>query len=104
MAASLNLTLCEYDAPTRLVVEGGIDLISAPEFREALADAAIRHDRLVVDLTAVEYLDGAGIDALDAHAGYITAVLLGMHSPHARALSRAGLDTLVAYQPRTIAE
>ena len=103
MSTSLHLTLREHDEPTRLIAEGGIDLSTATQFREALAYAATRHDRLVVDLTAVDDLEGAGIDVLDDHAGYITAVLLDVHSSHVRALSGAGLDTLVAYQPRTTA-
>lgn len=103
MSKSLSLTLREQDEPARLVAEGEIDINSEIEFRKALSHAAKRHDRLVVDLTAVDFLGGAAIQVLDAHSDHITALLVTMHSPHTRALSHAGLDALLAYQPRTTA-
>jgi anti-anti-sigma factor len=95
----LTLTLREHDEPTRLVVDGEIDVSTAREFADVLSHAAAGHDRIVVDLTAVDFLGGAGVEVLDAHSDHIAAVLVGMRTPHAPALTRSGLDSLVARRP-----
>jgi anti-anti-sigma factor len=46
-----------------VVVVGEIDVVSAPELARTL-DAAPAGDHLVVDLTAVTFLDSAGVRAL----------------------------------------
>ena len=43
---------------------GEIDVATAPAFRAALVNAAERSQRLVVDLSAVTFLDCAGLSAL----------------------------------------
>jgi anti-anti-sigma factor len=58
-----------------LVVEGEIDLSNVDAFNQALAGATTQatdsENALVVDISAVEYLDSAAISALVAHANRI---------------------------------
>lgn len=58
-----------------LVVEGEIDLSNIDAFNQALAGAATEatgsEGALLVDISAVEYLDSAAISALAAHADRI---------------------------------
>src|ERR1700761_4171996 len=61
MPVKISNTAAEGTAT--VVVVGEIDVLSAPELRRAL-DAAPAGDRLVVDLTAVTFLDSAGVRAL----------------------------------------
>lgn len=50
-----------------VAVEGEIDASNAAELRSALASAATNHvAALVVDLTALDYLDSAGVNLLFA--------------------------------------
>ena len=54
-----------------LTVAGEIDMSNAGSFATALAEAVAGHGPLLVDLTAVEYLDSAGLAALFGHAEHI---------------------------------
>jgi anti-sigma B factor antagonist len=50
-----------------IAVEGEIDLMAAPRLREALIASVVEgHQRVVVDLTATEFLDSTGLGALVA--------------------------------------
>lgn len=50
-----------------IAVEGEIDLTAAPRLREALISSVVEgHQRVVVDLTATEFLDSTGLGALVA--------------------------------------
>lgn len=62
---SFALRSSERDGCAVVAVEGEVDLATAPRLREALSDAvATGHLRLVVDLTATEFLDSTGLGAL----------------------------------------
>ena len=50
-----------------IAVEGEVDVAVAPRLREALIASAVEgHQRVVVDLTATEFLDSNGLGALVA--------------------------------------
>ncbi|MEU9981007.1 STAS domain-containing protein [Streptomyces sp. NPDC050856] len=73
MSTPLTVTLHHRDDGTPVVaVSGEIDMSNAATFRGALdraaEEASSDGDRLVVDLTEVEYLDSAGLTALFGHA------------------------------------
>jgi anti-sigma B factor antagonist len=53
-----------------VTVTGEIDMATAPELREAIAAADLRQGRLVVDLSAVTFLDSAGVAVLFDHAAH----------------------------------
>ncbi|GIE32586.1 anti-anti-sigma factor [Actinoplanes italicus] len=61
------------DGAVVLTVAGEIDMSNAGVFADALTEAVAGADgsRLVVDLTAVQYLDSAGLAALFAQADHI---------------------------------
>ena len=69
MTTPLTLTTDRLDGAAVLIAAGEIDMSNAATFATALAGAAdVAGDQpLVVDLTAVEYLDSAGLAALFQH-------------------------------------
>jgi anti-sigma B factor antagonist len=77
------------DGSTALAVSGEIDMSNAPALAAALEGTA---DRLVVDLTTVDYLDSAGIAVLFDHAHHIELVVPALLAP---VLTVSGLGDLV---------
>lgn len=79
MATLLTLdTAHRGDGKLVLVAVGEIDLSNIEEFEQALAaastEAAGNGGTLHVDLSAVEYLDSAAINALVSHADHIHVI------------------------------
>ena len=64
------------DGAAALTVTGEIDMHTAPQFQQALTHAATGHPRLIVDVTALAYLDSAGIAALFATAQHTELELI----------------------------
>ena len=65
MATALELShRLDPNGTTIVAARGEIDMSNARSLRDALRDAAHNGDLLIVDLTAVEYLDSAGLTAL----------------------------------------
>jgi len=60
------------DGRAMLTAVGEIDMSNAGQLRDALAQAG--DGPLLIDLTAVEYLDSAGLTVLFAHAGHLELV------------------------------
>ncbi len=60
---------------------GEIDMSNAASFREALAQAAPDGGRFAVDLTAVQYLDNAGLNALFVHMSRIQVIASPLLTP-----------------------
>ncbi len=80
MATPLSVdTQVRDDGTAVLVVTGELDLSNIDAFSAAIADAMVPASRdggvLVVDLTAVEYLDSSAIDALFTHASRIRLIV-----------------------------
>jgi anti-anti-sigma factor len=97
----MRLADVEFDSNDRAVVarlSGEVDLSNAASLRAALADAMPNHEqRLILDMTAVEYLDSAGIqliyqlrEQLRAR-GQSLALVIPTPSPSHDALRLAGL-------------
>ncbi|MEU4040109.1 STAS domain-containing protein [Streptomyces collinus] len=76
------------DGTARLTVSGEIDMSNAGSLAEAL-DA--HPGPLVVDLTAVEYLDSAGLSVLFAHADRLQLIVTALLEP---VLTVSGLTDL----------
>lgn len=57
----MSNTVDERDGKLVVTLDGSIDLEHAPELRKTLLACVGRHMDLVVDLTAVEYIDSSGI-------------------------------------------
>jgi anti-anti-sigma factor len=85
------------DGKLMLVAVGEIDLSNVDAFTLALSSAAFGGDgALLVDLSAVEYLDSAAISALATHADRIELVAHPILMP---VLKLSGLTELTAIVP-----
>ncbi|HEX9064880.1 MAG TPA: anti-sigma factor antagonist [Streptosporangiaceae bacterium] len=91
---SLDISTAVADDVVTLVVRGEIDYASAPQFRLALDDAPARN-RLVLDLTGVEYLDSAGVKVLYDHLGRRPELVVGADAIILRVLNITGLRDLL---------
>ena len=99
MATSLTLgTRRGADGQLVLTAAGEIDLSNIDVFNQALTTATEEADpaRLTVDLTAVEYLDSAAINALYNLADQIHVIA---NPVLMRTLSVSGLAELVTIEP-----
>ncbi|BBZ70284.1 STAS domain-containing protein [Mycobacterium paraseoulense] len=100
MATTLTLdTARRTDGELMLVASGEIDLSNIDAFVDALTSAsgeAAGGGPLTVDLSGVEYLDSAAINALFTHANHIHLIAHPILMP---ILTISGLTELVAVQP-----
>lgn len=101
MATSLTLdTVRSDDGNLTLVAAGEIDLSNIDAFDQALgaatAAAASSGETLVVDLSGVEYLDSAAINALFNRADHIRVIA---HRLLMTSLTVSGLAELVTVEP-----
>jgi anti-anti-sigma factor len=101
MATSLTLdTAHGDDGKPVLVAVGEIDLSNIDTFAEALTaavtDTANSGGTLTVDLSAVEYLDSAAINALFPHAEHIHVIA---HPLLIRVFAISGLTELTTIEP-----
>ena len=95
----MDIIFRDLAQPARLVVPGDVDATKVTAFREALARAADHVEPVVVDLTGVSGVSGAGIRALREHEENFVAVLVNLHSEVGQALTENGMSRLV-YRPR----
>jgi anti-anti-sigma factor len=88
------------DGQLMLIAAGEIDLSNIDAFTHALtsaiAEAASSGGRLTVDLSAVEYLDSAAINALFPHADRIHVIA---HPFLVRVFAISGLSELATVEP-----
>jgi anti-anti-sigma factor len=88
------------DGKLALIAAGEIDLSNVDKFTQALTtavtDAAERGETLIVDLSAVEYLDSAAINALFPHAEHIHLIA---HPFLVRVFDISGLAELATVEP-----
>jgi anti-sigma B factor antagonist len=99
MTATLTCTTSRRpDGTPVLAVRGEIDMSNADTFATALTDAVARAGDapLVVDLTALEYLDSAGLAALFEQAERIRLVIGPLLAPLVEISGLAELTTVEA--------
>lgn len=101
MPTSLTLdTARDNDGKLALLAVGEIDLSNIDLFERALAvnadEAASGDSKLTVDLSRVEYLDSAAINALFNHADHIHLIA---HPLLMSILSMCGLTELITTEP-----
>jgi anti-sigma B factor antagonist len=100
MTTALTLSTGQRpDGAVTLSAAGEIDMSNAEAFAAALADAVGQTPGrpLIVDLTAVEYLDSAGLAALFEHATSIELLTSPMLEP---LMSISGLAELTTIHSR----
>jgi len=91
-------TIPSDDGTARIVLEGELDLYTAPELKAALTDLSDTVRRLTVDLSRVEFIDSAGLGILVAAARTMrgrdgSIALVGVdHSVH-KVFQVTGLDS-----------
>jgi anti-sigma B factor antagonist len=81
------------DGTPVLTAVGEIDMSNAGRFSAALSQAAPDGGRFVVDLTGVEYLDSAGINALFEHVSRIRLLATSLLAP---VLTISGLSEITS--------
>ena len=97
MPTSLTLdSVRGNDGHLMLIAAGEIDLSNVDTFDRALTDATSGGARVTVDLSAVEYLDSAAINALFARADHIDLIAHPLLIP---ILTMSGLNELVGIEP-----
>lgn len=99
MTTALTLTTGQDpDGAPVLTATGEIDMSNAETFATALTEAVPASGQaLVVDLTAVEYLDSAGLAALFHHADRIEVVTGPLLTP---LLTISGLTDITTVRTR----
>jgi anti-anti-sigma factor len=99
MSTSLTLDIARRNDDFVLIAVGEIDLSNIDAFKQALTaaatEAASSSATLIVDLSAIEYLDSAAINALYARAGEIHVIA---HPLLMSALTMSGLTELVTVE------
>jgi len=96
---NLEVSTAVQDGVVKLVFKGDIDMSSADRFRRAL-DAAPAGDRLILDLTGVDYLDSAGVKVLYDHLGLDPELIAEPGAIILRVLAITGLcDRLTIRNP-----
>ncbi len=103
MGAAMTITTRHDDnGGVELAAVGELDLSTIDEFTAALqaaADDAGPGRMMTLDLSGVEYLDSAAINALFAQAGRISVVVV--HPLLMRGLTISGLDKVVEVRAAT---
>ena len=104
MGAAMTITTRHDDnGGVELAAVGELDLSTIDQFTGALQSAAEHAGpgrTLTLDLSGVEYLDSAAINALFAQAGRINRIVV--HPLLMRGLTISGLDQIVEVQPATV--
>ena len=96
MATPLSLTAdLGADGTPRVIAAGEIDLSNINAFTDALETASAgTRGRITVDLSAVKYLDSAGVNALFDHADQVDDLHLIVHPLLIRVLTISGLTKI----------
>ena len=95
MEPQLSTTVIKQGRSARLLVAGEIDLATYEQFERAVVEATRRHGRILLDLTKVEFMATVGIRVLYTHRDQVQAILVAPGSIITRALSIAGLETVI---------
>jgi anti-anti-sigma factor len=99
---SLN-TDCGVDGTPRVIAAGEIDISNIHAFTEALTSASQGNRRAItVDMSAVKYLDSAGINVLFKHADEMDHLHLIVHPFLMRILKITGLSDIATVQPADV--
>jgi anti-sigma B factor antagonist len=101
MATPLTLNTDRgVDGTPRVTAAGEIDISNIHVFTEALTTASEGSRRpITVDMSAVKYLDSAGINVLFKHADEIDRLHLIVHPFLMRVLTITGLSEIANVQP-----
>jgi anti-anti-sigma factor len=94
---SFDLKVVRSDRTTRLAPSGELDIASAPEFEQAIAEATAEPGaKLVLDLRELTFMDSTGLRALAQTnaAGFVLSIVRGPRQIE-RVLEISGLADLL---------
>lgn len=100
MATPLNLnTDHAADGTPRVIATGEIDLSNIVVFKRALTDAnGGTRGPITIDLSAVKYVDSAGINALFDHADAVDDLHVIVHPLLVRVLTVSGFSKIATVE------
>jgi anti-sigma B factor antagonist len=85
----------DADGTPRVIATGEIDLSNIDKFNRALSTASAEaRGPITIDLSAVRYVDSAGINALFDHAADVDRLHIIVHPLLIRVLSITGLNRI----------
>ncbi|MBQ1659693.1 MAG: STAS domain-containing protein [Clostridia bacterium] len=92
----MNITTKKEENVCTLIIEGRIDTITAPELDKVFRENADGSDKMIFDMTGVDYISSAGIRTLvAAHrkmSGKSGLILRNPDSPVLSILKMTGID------------
>jgi len=102
--ATLTVVTVAHNELVILTVQGSVDVLTAPQLTEAVAEALTGEPRgLIIDLTTTEFLASAGMTALAAaHEAIAPTGLFGVVADGpstSRPLQLVGLDQTLTLYP-----
>lgn len=104
MATPLTLnTDRAADGTPRVIAHGDIDLSNIVVFKRALTDAnGGTRGPITIDLSAVRYVDSAGINALFDHADEVDGLHVIVHPLLIRVLTISGFSKIATVEPAAV--
>jgi anti-anti-sigma factor len=101
MNDELSIRTSREGTTTTVAAEGEIDLSTVDELRSAVTDAADGVETLLLDLTAVEFIDSAGLGGLlelrsTLRSRAVTLQISADEGPVRQAMEITGLSELLA--------
>jgi anti-sigma B factor antagonist len=104
---SLEIKVSELKRVKMLEVSGRVDSISADELREALASSIEEYNKIVIELSGVEYMSSAGLREMVSALKTVkkTGGDLRLANPSDKVkevLELAGLDSIFQIYPTTV--
>jgi anti-anti-sigma factor len=101
MDDDLSISTSHEGSTTTVAADGEIDLSTIGELRAAVTNAAEDCDRLILDLTAVEFIDSTGLGGLlelrsTLRASAVTMEIVAGDGPVRQAVEITGLAELLA--------
>jgi anti-sigma B factor antagonist len=102
--APFSVSVVEQADRVAIAVAGELDLASAPQLEEALLPRLRAGADVVLDLTALEFMDSTGVRVIVAahlaaqeHAGRFALVRTAPEGAVARVLEISGLDSMLEF-------
>jgi len=101
--AELRFSMEEHGETVVVSVQGELDITSSERFDDFLADAAARSDRVILDMSGVDFMDTTALAVIVGHWRRLTAdggalLLAGARYRYTKALWITGLaDRLPMY-------
>jgi anti-sigma B factor antagonist len=101
---ALNITITESGPSSVVHLEGELDLANAPELSEAMDSVRGSRERVIVDVTDLEFIDSTGLRLLVVHHGHsiiggFEFVIAGANADVSRTMRMAGLDVTLPLAP-----